>query len=433
MAGNDASGTAQNRFAVRTTFGGVFADGQALELVAPPSTEAVQLLHWRGTDSRVGLQFQVGDVLYQAARLHPNLLTAVQFPSSAREYGNSEELLGAIANLIRQATGLDEAAAMAGALWVLSSWFADFSSNPPLLHLAGPERLVVRLLRTLQSLCRHSLTVTDLTRNLPFYLQPTLLAYDPTLSTKRQAWWRASNHVGVLVPESGGTFRNFACAKAVYAGDQQDSPDAWGPDALRLNLSPPLQPLPQWSEFEERQFSDVYQPQLLMLRLRTLPLFQRATSAVGATTVNSELARNLLAGMQDSTEIVNKVTPLLIGAEEELSARRLIDPNVAIIESLWGPSHESAQIPVSKLSNRVNSKLWSRGERNFYSEKEVGWKLRQLRIPRRRNGKGMVVRFSSEVRRRVHVLAREFGLNLPRRENCPDCKESQADVVQEVV
>ena len=296
-------------------------------MVAPPSTETIQLLHWTGTDFEIGLQFQVGDVLYQAPRLHASMLKAVQFPSTAREYGNAEELLGAIASLIRQATGLDEAAATGAALWVRSSWFPDFSSNPPLLHLTGPERLVVRLLRTLQSLCRHSLTVTDLTRNLPFYLQPTLLAYDPTLSTKRQAWWRASNHVGVFVPESGGTFRNFACAKAVYAGDQQDSPDdAWGPDALRLNLSATLQPLPQWSEFEERQFSDVYQPQLLMLRLRTLPLFQRATSAVGATTANSELARNLLAGMQDSTEIINKVTPLFIAAEEELSARRLIDP-----------------------------------------------------------------------------------------------------------
>jgi hypothetical protein len=54
-------------------------------------------------------------------------------------------------------------------------------------------------------------------------------------------------------------------------------------------------------------------------------------------------------------------------------------------------------------------------------------------IPRRRNGKGMVVRFSLEVRRRVHFFVREFGLNLPRNENCPDCKESQADVVQEDV
>lgn len=431
MAGNDAGGT-KKRFAPRTTFGEVFADGQALEMVAPPSTETIQLLHWTGTDFEIGLQFQVGDVLYQAPRLHATMLKAVQFPSTAREYGNAEELLGAIASLIRQATGLDEAAATGAALWVRSSWFPDFSSNPPLLHLTGPERLVVRLLRILQSLCRHSLTVTDLTRNLPFYLQPTLLAYDPTLSTKRQAWWRASNHVGVFVPESGGTFRNFACAKAVYAGDQQDSPDAWGPDALRLNLSPTLQPLPQWSEFEERQFSDVYQPQLLMLRLRTLPLFQRATSAVGATTANSELARNLLAGMQDSTEIINKVTPLFIAAEEELSARRLIDPNVAIIESLWGPSHESQQIRVFDLTKRVNARLRERGERNFYSEKEIGWKLRQLGIRRRRNGKGMVVK-SSEVRRRVHVLARQFGLNLLRNEDCPDCTESQADVVQEDV
>jgi hypothetical protein len=116
-----------------------------------------------------------------------------------------------------------------------------------------------------------------------------------------------------------------------------------------------------------------------------------------------------------------------------LSARRSTDVNAIIIEGLWAPSHKSPQLPVSDLTKRVNTNLRSRGERNFYSEKEVGWKLKQLDIPRFRNGKGMVVRFTSEVRRRVHFFVREFGLNLPRNENCPDCEESQADVVQEDV
>jgi len=418
---------------IRNTNGDVFANGEALELVVPPSSENIQLLHWDGDEFQIGAKFRVGDVTYEAPRLHASVVKAIQFPSTAREYGDTKELVGKIASVIRQATGLDETKAMAGALWVRSSWFADFSLNPPLLRLAGPERPVVRLLRLLQRLCRHSLMVSGLTRNLPFYLQPTLLAYDPTLSTKRQGWWRASNHVGVFVPEGGGTFRNFACAKAIYSGDNEESPDAWGPDVLRLKLLANQQPLPEWSDFEDRQVGDLYQPQLLMLRLKTLPLFQQATSAARATTVNSALARNLLVGMQDAPEIVKAVTPLFVAEEERSSARRSIDPKVAIIEGLWGPSHESAQLPVSELTKRVNSTLRSRGERNFYAEKEVGWKLRQLRIPRRRNGKGMVVRFSSEVRRRVHFFVREFGLNLPRNENCPDCNESQAGVVQEDV
>jgi hypothetical protein len=432
MAGNDAGGTKKG-FAVRTTFGDVFANGEALELVAPPSSENIQLLHWNGDEFQIGAKFRVGEVTYQAPLLHASVLKAIQFPSTAREYGDAKELFGTIASLIRQATGLDEGAAMAGALWVRSSWFADFSSNPPLLHLAGPERPVVRLLRILQRLCRHSLMVSGLTRHLPFHLQPTLIAYDPTLSTKRQAWWRASNHVGVFVPESGGTFRNFACAKAVYAGDQEDSPDAWGPDAFRLNLLPTLQPLPEWSESEEQQLAALYQPQLLMFRLQNFPRVQQAMSAPRGTAGNSELARYLLASGPDAPEIVNAVTPWFVAYEDELSARRSTDVKAVLIEGLWAPSHESQQIPVSGLTKRVNASLRERGERNFYSEKEVGWKLRQLRIPRRRNGKGMVVRFSSEVRRRVHFFVREFGLNLPRNQNCPDCKESQADVVQEDV
>jgi hypothetical protein len=427
-----AAGKGASDGLIRNTSGDVFANGEALELVAQPSSENLQLLHWNGDRFQIGAKFRVGEATYQAPRLHASALKAIQFPSTAREYGDARELFGTIAGLIRQATGLDEAAAMVGALWVRSSWFADFSSNPPLLHLTGPEKPVVRLLRILQSLCRKSLMVSELTRFLPFYLQPTLIAYAPILSTKHQAWWRASNHVGVFVPESGGKFRNLACAKAVYAGDQEDSPDAWGPNALRVNLSQ-IQPLPDWSESEEKQLAALYQPRLLMFRLQNFPRVQQAMSAPRGTAVNSELARNLLASGPDAPEIVNAVTPWLVAYEDELSARRSTDANAILIEGLWTPSHESPQMPVSDLTKRVNATLRSRRERDFYSEKEVGWKLRQLRIPRSRNGRGMVVRFSSEVRRRVHALARQFGLNLPPNENCPDCQESQADVAEQHV
>lgn len=426
MAANDL---ASDGF-IRTTSGDVFANGEALELVAPPSSENIQLLHWDGDEFQIGAKFRVGDVAYGAPRLHASAREAIQFPSTAREYGDPTELFSTIAGLIRQATGLDEGAAMAGALWVRSSWFADFSSNPPLLHLTGPERPVVRLLRILQSLCRKSLMVSELTRFLPFSLQPTLIAYAPILSTKHQAWWRASNHVGVFVPEGGGKFRNFTCAKAVYAGDQEDSPDGWGPDALRLKLLPTLQPLRKWSESEEQELAALYQPQLLMFRLRNFPRVQEAMSAPRGTAVKSELARNLLASGPDAPEIVNAVTPWFVAYEDKLSARRSTDPKAIIVEALWGPAHELPQFPVSEITNRVNATLESRDQIDLYTEKEIGWKLRQMGIPRRPNGKGRVVSLSSEVRRRLHVLAHQFGLMLRQWENCPNCKGSQIDVVK---
>src|ERR1700690_4151505 len=157
---------------IRNTNGDVFANGEALELVAPPSSENIQLLHWDGDEFQIGAKFRVGGVTYRAPLLHASVLKAIQFPSTAREYGDTKELFSSIASLIRQATGLDEAAAMTATFWVRSSWFADFSLNPTLLHLTGPERPAVRLLRLLQRFCRKSLMVSGLTRNLPFDLQP---------------------------------------------------------------------------------------------------------------------------------------------------------------------------------------------------------------------------------------------------------------------
>jgi hypothetical protein len=425
MAADNGAGDAK-----KITYGEVFANGEALELVASPLSENLQLIHWSGNDLRIGLQFRVGEVLYQAPRLHASILMAVRFPITAREYGSSEDLFAGIANLIRQATGLDEASAMGAALWIRASWFAGLWPSPPLLHVTGPEKQVLRLLRLLGALCRRGLMVAEFTRRLPFFLQPTFIIYDPNFSPKRQAWWRATNHVGIFIGETGGLLRNLASAKALYLGENDDSPDAWGPEALRLNLLPTLRPLPEWSDFEERQVSDLYQSQLLMLRLKTLPRFQQATSSARATTVNSELARNLLVGMQDAPDIVKSVTPLFVAQLQKLSARRSTDPKAIIVETLWGPAHELSQFPVSEITKRVNATLQSRDRIELYTEKEVGWKLRQMGIPRRPNGKGRVVSLSSEVRRRLHVLAQQFGLMLPRKEDCPDCKESQIDVVQ---
>lgn len=431
MAGNDARGTKKG-FAVRTTFGEIFDNGQALEVVAPPSTEIVQLLHWTGADFQIGLEFQVGDAVYQAPRLHSSLLQAIQFPSTAGEYASPEELFDAIASLIRQVTGLDGAAATGAALWIRASWFADLWPSPPLLSITGPERQALRLLRILRALCRHSLMVAKLTRRLPFFLQPTLVIYDPTLTTKDQAWWRATNHNGVFVPDSDGTLRDLSTAKAVYSGENDNFGDSWGPGALRINFLPTFPPVPEWSADEERQLTTLYQPKLLMFRLQNLARVRAATSA-SRETAGSELARNLLAGMQDSPEVVKTVNPLFDAYEDESSVRRRTDPKAILIEGLWGPSHQLPQIPVADLLTRLNSVLQSRGENKQYTSRETGWQLRQLGIPRRRSSQGMFVEFSSELRRRVHVLARQFGLDLPRKENCPDCAGSQTDLVQENV
>jgi hypothetical protein len=48
--------------------------------------------------------------------------------------------------------------------------------------------------------------------------------------------------------------------------------------------------------------------------------------------------------------------------------------------------------------------------------------LPKLRLHTRRSRDHKVLQFSSETRQRVHQLAPEFELQLPKVDDCPDCK-----------
>ena len=96
---------------------------------------------------------------------------------------------------------------------------------------------------------------------------------------------------------------------------------------------------------------------------------------------------------------------------------------MALIETIWSPAHEARKISSKEVRNRVNALLRSRGETYEYNSREIGWRLKHLNLHCRPNGNGRALHFSSEIRHRIHQLAREFGLNLPIVKDCPDCME----------
>jgi hypothetical protein len=59
---------------------------------------------------------------------------------------------------------------------------------------------------------------------------------------------------------------------------------------------------------------------------------------------------------------------------------------------------------------------------------QIGWKLRKLFLHRGHNGKCKLLRISREMRRRVHDLAQQFGLKLPKVPECADCENAQTVV-----
>lgn len=138
-----------------------------------------------------------------------------------------------------------------------------------------------------------------------------------------------------------------------------------------------------------------------------------------------ELIHKLIGLFPEEPAIVNAVIPLLESQDQELLAQRSREPHVVVVEALWVPSHQVKEITLGELTKRVNVLLRAREEIYVYSAKEIGWQLRHLGFTSRHNGKGKSIRFTREVRGRVHQLGAQFGLQLPKQTGCADCETSQ--------
>jgi hypothetical protein len=163
-----------------------------------------------------------------------------------------------------------------------------------------------------------------------------------------------------------------------------------------------------------------------MFRLRNLSLMDQSYgSSRPPTFAGFAPGGSLPVCIAEDPEIRKALTPLLEAHELDLQASRALNPDVVIVEVVWAPSHEEKEISTAKITERVNALLRDRGEIWQYNVREIGWKLANLGLSRRHNGKRKVVRFTREMRRRVHQLAAQFGLQLPKVADCDDCTGTQ--------
>src|SRR6266849_6623967 len=163
------------------------------------------------------------------------------------------------------------------------------------------------------------------------------------------------------------------------------------------------------------RIADEFQPRFQGFRLDWLSRWRKGCSSTGKLLfAGSELAQNLYACVQREPELIQAMTPLLSSQEQEAMARRQLDPNMVIVEVLGDPAHQERNLSVKKITEYLNVRLRTRGEKYEYNEEEIGRKLGQLGLKRHRNGSGMALKFSSE-NSRLHQLARKSELNFPLR------------------
>ena len=326
-------------------------------------------------------------------------------------------------DLFRDHIGLSREHGVVITRCVFSTWFPDLCASPITACITGLNMgQIMRLFRLLHVLCRRPLMVAALNTSLPFYFAPTLLINAASVSTRIGSFWRATNYRGAVIPGPGGTMRSLACAKIIFC-ETEAARIAWGPEALHIALLPTSQDFPSLSEQEEGQLAAEYPPQILMFRLRTLSSLHPSDASSPPSFSGFPLGRSLPASIAEDPEIVDASRPMLEAHEQDLLTSRSRDPHVASVESVWAPSHKTKEMSTDAIANRVNALLGERGEVLRYNSMEIGWKLRSLGLTSRHTGKRKALRFSRDVRRQIHRLAAQFGLQLPRFADCEDCKE----------
>ena len=219
---------------------------------------------------------------------------------------------------------------------------------------------------------------------------------------------------------------NVAGSKAIFLGMAETS----NTDAIHLAL-PGHHPLPPLDEHSQAEIADRLLPQLLMYRLCNFRKIRESCCDLRkANFPNIELAHNLTTCIQGEPGIAQAIASILQRQDQDAQGQRGCDVNLAILEVIWAPLHDTKEIAVNRIAELTNALLRCRGEVLEYSAVEIGWRLKNLGLYRHRNGAGMVLRFSQEHCRIVHQLTRRFALSLSSVTDCPNCLQPEDFVAQ---
>jgi hypothetical protein len=243
-----------------------------------------------------------------------------------------------------------------------------------------------------------------------------------------QRLFRASNHRGLHLPGKRGSVVDLYGPKAIFCGNDA-ALDTLGGAVIHISAAPSQLQSSALDERVQNKIANDFQPRLLMYRLKNFGKVHESVDVSKFTFATRSLARTLAACFPEDAELARDTVQLLRPQDEEVRGQRSCDVNCAIVEILWGTVHDRKQkaVRVDELAKLVNAILRSRGETLTYSAGEIGWKLRDLNIPRHTNSSGRQVLLGRSTSQSVHLLAQAYDLPCSQRVDagCPDCNQEE--------
>ena len=187
------------------------------------------------------------------------------------------------------------------------------------------------------------------------------------------------------------------------------------PEHLHLPLFPADRELPPLDDVALARTADYFLPRLLKYRLDYAHKVKTSTFAVADLSFPTrELACKLGACVQGDADLALRLVSLL-QAQNDVGSECNVD--CALVEVIWPRLHSNpsqtraTQMKIeAELTAEVNTFLLSCGETRQYSREEIGIRVASLGLATKRTNGGSVLLICNETNRRIHQLARGYGI-----------------------
>ncbi len=401
------------------------SDGAIVEWVKDCTDPTkIRFLVWKG--GRGNIQDSVtdnGQVFFPPA-FDRTMAKAIRLPTGILACGGPEELLNEIAAVLRDHIDFPDEKHPLIPAFSLSTWFPEFLRFAPYLVISGPPGSgKTTLLKLLGCLCRRSLLLGDIScaalYRLTDLLRPTLLLdeseFDGTKESRdRRRYLRAGNTPGGYVARGDKLFE-IACPKIICLNRPFDD-IALSARAIQISLLPSNRKLKPLDPLTLDQIAAEILPKVLMFRLtyfgrvRSSPVLVEQIQQF--TPKMRELGYALAAPLMGDTRLEAKLIEALQAQDEDAASERSQDPMWCVVEALFDYCHrKGGEVSVGELADHVNQRRLFAEEECLFKARGISPFLKNLGIKTIRLGSwGRGVEFNLEFRRKVHALAKRFGI-----------------------
>jgi hypothetical protein len=406
------------------TFGEIFSDGTAIELVRAVDSARPKLLFWDGRGQIVRDVIQHRGRSYMPATVPQTILRELSLPAHVGPFVSTRELLAEICTLIDQFVALPEKLTALVGRFVLATSLVDAMPKAPRILIHGPDIMRARrLLQLLQCVCRRGLRLAALSpgefSSLPSGMHLTLLLGETSISPRLANLLEAAIVRGSLISK-GGALRDLFGAQAILCDTGFDD-DIWPLATIQIPCVPIPDRLQALDSEQQRKIVEEFQPRLLAFRISNY-------AAARATQFDSsqfsiplrELSATLAAATPGDIELQSQLHELLHEEDREIKAKNRVEPNTVIVEAILLQCREAKleSIYVGEIAEAAEELLEGRGEGRRLDPGEVGRRIKNLGFATEpRDAWGVKLRLGNETCVRAHDLAHQF--DAPGVRECP--------------